>query len=366
MQRIFETLRGGIAVLNEGGGPWGKRGGGGKGSGGGDSGGGGRGNGPRNPWEMPPEGPRPKGPRGPSAFDEILRKLRGMFGGIDGQQDPAPILRRALAIFAILWVVYTSVWQISPQEQGVVTRFGAYQGILSPGIGLTLPSPIDTVQKVDVQAINTINIPRESGENLVLTGDQNIIDLAYSVRWDVRNPQDYLFQLAEPDETIREVAESAMREVVGTVTLNDAVGPGRSQIEARVTQRTQSLLNEYRAGVTVQGVAIKQAVAPKEVNDAFNAVTAAQQGRQAAINNANAYAQQILSRAQGEATAFDKVYEQYRLAPQVTRRRMYYETMESILPNVDKTVVEPGAVAPYLPIGPKSRGTEVVVEDSVK
>ncbi|MBK8631023.1 MAG: FtsH protease activity modulator HflK [Sphingomonadales bacterium] len=360
---MFDRWKAGLINRSEGGGPWGN---GNKGSGG--SGGGSGGGGPRNPWEMPPGGPRPKGPQGPSALDEVLRRLRDMFGGGDGQQDPGPILKKSLLIFAVLWVVYTSVHRISPQEEGVVTRLGAYQGKLSPGVGLTLPAPFDLVEKVDVQAINTINIPRDSGVNLVLTGDQNIIDLAYSVRWDVRDSQDYKFQLAQPDETIREVAESAMREVVGTVSLNDAVGAGRGQIETRVTQRMQVLLNEYRAGVNIQGVAIKQAVAPKEVNDAFNEVTAAQQGRQAAINNANAYAQQIMSRAQGEATAFDKVYEQYRLAPQVTRRRMYYETMESILPNLDKTVVEPGAVAPYLPIGGKRMpaAEEVVVEGTRK
>ena len=363
MQQMFDRWKAGLINRSEGGGPWGN---GNKGSGG--SGGGSGGGGPRNPWEMPPGGPRPKGPQGPSALDELMRQLRQMFGGADGQQDPGPILKKSLLIFAVLWIVYTSVHRISPQEEGVVTRLGAYQGKLSPGVGLTLPAPFDLVEKVDVQAINTINIPRDSGVNLVLTGDQNIIDLAYSVRWDVRDSQDYKFQLAQPDETIREVAESAMREVVGTVSLNDAVGAGRGQIETRVTQRMQVLLNEYRAGVNIQGVAIKQAVAPKEVNDAFNEVTAAQQGRQAAINNANAYAQQIMSRAQGEATAFDKVYEQYRLAPQVTRRRMYYETMESILPNLDKTVVEPGAVAPYLPIGGKRMpaAEEVVVEGTRK
>ncbi len=363
MQQMFDRWKAGLINRSEGGGPWGN---GGKGSGG--SGGGSGGGGPRNPWEMPPGGPRPKGPQGPSMFDELMRQLRQMFGGADGQQDPGPILKKSLLIFAVLWVVYTSVHRISPQEEGVVTRLGAYQGKLSPGVGLTLPAPFDLVEKVDVQAINTINIPRDSGVNLVLTGDQNIIDLAYSVRWDVRDSQDYKFQLAQPDETIREVAESAMREVVGTVSLNDAVGAGRGQIETRVAQRMQVLLNEYRAGVNIQGVAIKQAVAPKEVNDAFNEVTAAQQGRQAAINNANAYAQQILSRAQGEATAFDKVYEQYKLSPQVTRRRMYYETMESILPNIDKTVVETGAVAPYLPIGAKRLppADEVVVEGARK
>ena len=231
-------------------------------------------------------------------------------------------------------------------------RLGKYAGTLNPGIGLTLPSPIDRVIKVDVQAIENVDIPTGTGENLILSGDQNIIDLAYSIRWDIEDPQRFLFQLAEPRETILEVAESAMREVLGTVKLTDALGPGRSDIERRVALRAQSILAaDYQAGVRIRGIAIKRADPPEAVNEAFKQVTVAQQNREGNINNANAYAQQTSSRAQGEAAAFDKVFEQYRLAPDVTRKRMYYETMESVLSRMDKTIVEPNSVAPYLPIG---------------
>jgi membrane protease subunit HflK len=141
-----------------------------------------------------------------------------------------------------------------------------------------------------------------------------------------------------------------MRAVVSRYSLNDPIGEGRGDIETRVQDVMQQVLTYYRAGVRIQGVAIKQADPPQAVNDAFKEVSAAQQEAQSYINQARAYALQLTAKAQGEAQAFDKVYEQYRLAPDVTRRRMYYETMERVLANVDKTIVETPGVTPYLPL----------------
>jgi membrane protease subunit HflK len=203
---------------------------------------------------------------------------------------------------------------------------------------------------LDVQKIRTENFPEGSGENLVLTSDQNIIDLTYSVRWDIANPRDYAFRLAQPQETVRAAAESAMRAVIADTSLDQALGSGRTGIEQRVQELTQSILNEYRAGVRIQGVAIKQAAPPQQIVDDFNKVTVAQQRAVADVNQARSYAQQVVARAQGEAAQFDKVYEQYRLAPEVTRRRMYYETMEAVLAKSDKTIVETPGVVPYLPL----------------
>jgi len=134
------------------------------------------------------------------------------------------------------------------------------------------------------------------------------------------------------------------------VTLNDAMGDRRAEIEEQVAESMQRILDSYRSGIQVQGIAIKQADPPEAVNDAFKKVTASQQQAQSFINNANAYALQLGQKAQGDATAFDKVYEQYKLAPEVTRRRMYYETMEQVLSKVDKTIVETPGVTPYLPL----------------
>ncbi|NUR11973.1 MAG: protease modulator HflK, partial [Bradyrhizobium sp.] len=203
---------------------------------------------------------------------------------------------------------------------------------------------------IDVENIRNIELGSDDANELMLTGDQNLIDIAYQVRWNIRTPELYLFQLKEPDETIKEVAESAMRSVVSRVTLNDAMGDKRADIEAQVAESMQRILDSYRAGVQVQGIAIKQADPPDAVNDAFKQVTAAQQDAQTYINNANAYALQLRQKAQGDATAFDKVYEQYKLAPDVTRRRMYYETMEQVLSKVDKTIIESPGVTPYLPL----------------
>jgi len=308
--------------------------------------------GPTGPWGEP--GPRRRagigGPGNVTSLDDLFR--RGGFhfgGGLPGRPNRSIIMWAVIAIVA-MWLLFTTFHRIAPGERGVVTTFGRYSHTLSPGIGLTLPSPIQRVQKIDVENIRNIDLGSANSETLMLTGDQNIIDIAYSVRWNIRDPEAYLFKLAQPDETIREVAESAMRAVVARVTLDQAMGEGRGEIEALVQEVMQNVLNAYGAGVGIQGVAIKQADPPAAVNEAFKDVTAAQQQAQSYINQANAYATQLTQKAQGEAAAFDKVYEQYRLAPDVTRRRMYYETMERVLQGVDKTIVEAPGVTPYLPL----------------
>ena len=331
-------------------GPWGPSGGGGGDEPPSDEGQGG------GPWGEP--GPRRRrsslGSQGNvTSFDEFLRKGRARFGGggggLPGRPDRSLIVWAVLGFFALA-LIFSSFHVISPGQRGVVTRFGRYSGTLGPGVSLTLPLPIDRVQKIDVENIRNIDLGSTSSEDLMLTGDQNIIDLAYSVRWNIRTPELYMFELAEPDQTIRDVAESAMRAVVSRVSLDDAMGDRRSEIEIQVAETMQRILDGYRSGVQVQGIAIKQADPPATVNDAFKEVTAAQQDAQSYINQANAYSLQLRQKAQGEATAFDKVYEQYKLAPDVTRRRMYYETMEQVLSKVDKTIVEAPGITPYLPL----------------
>jgi membrane protease subunit HflK len=327
------------------GGPWGPSGGG------GDDGGSGGGDGPRNPWGQPPRRRRPKGPGEVTSLDEFLKKSRDRLGRRFPPQDGRPYWLYGLVAFALLWILFTSVHRIGPQERGVVTTLGYYERTMQPGIGFSWPSPIGRVQKVDVENIREITIPESTGtENLILTGDQNVIDLAYTVRWNIKDPQRFLFQIAEPEQTIREVAESAMRAVVARVSLDDAIGAGRSEIETSVEQNMQQLLDDYGAGIRIQGVAVNQSVPPAAVNEAFLQVSAAQQQAQSYMNDARAYALQITAKAQGDAAAFEKVYAEYRSAPEVTRRRMYYETMERILSRVDTTIVEAPGVTPYLPL----------------
>lgn len=321
--------------------------------------------GARNPWAVPPGGR--KGAAKPTALDEFLKRARGNgSGGGGGPQLPLGANPRSLwligvALIVAVWLIYTSFHQIGPQQRGVVTFLGRYSGMLDPGIRLTLPAPIVAVQKVDVEQVRVDEFPRDGSEN-VLTGDQNILDIAYTVRWRVENPRDFVFEIKDPVETVRATAESAMRAVLATTTLNEAIGAGRTTIEARVTQTMQQILNDYQAGVRVQGVSIRQAAAPASLIDDFNAVTAAQQKAVGELNNARSYSQQVLARAQGEAAQFDKMYEQYKLAPEVTRRRMYYETMEAVLAKADKTIVETPGVAPLLPLDRPRRLEEPQVD----
>ena len=308
---------------------------------------------PGGPWGEAPKRRRsgPSGTRQVTSLDDLLRRSRERFGGgggLPGRPSGSIVLWAVLGVL-VLWIVLTSFHLIAPGERGVVTRFGRYSHTLVPGVGMTFPSPIDRVRKIDVENIRTENLPSQP-DAMMLTGDQNIIDIDYSVRWNIRDPELYQYQLTDPDETIRQVSESAMRAVIARVSLVDAMGDKRGEIEARVQQAVQTVLDSYRAGVSIQGVAIKRADPPQAVNDAFKGVSAAQQDAQRYVNAANAYAQQLIFKAEGEAAAFDKVYAQYKLAPEVTRRRMYYETMEQILSKVDKTIVETPGVTPYLPL----------------
>lgn len=341
MRRIFGWGKRLGAVLSDNrGGPWG--------GGGGDGGQGGGGDGPRNPWGPRRKKPGPGAEGAPNPFDEFLRKSRDRIG-TGFPRDGRPYWLYALiAVFAI-WILFTSIHRIGPQERGIVTIFGYYDRTIRPGIGFSWPWPVGSVTKLDVEEIRTIPIPGD-GENLILTGDQNVVNLAYSVRWNIKSPELYLFQIANPDQTIREVAESAMRAALARVSLDDALGAGRSEIEQRVEQSMQQLLDDYRSGVQIQGIAISSSAPPEAVNTAFLDVSAAQQDAQSYMNDARTYAQQQTARAQGEAAAFDKVYAEYRAAPDVTRRRMYYETMERILSRVDTTVVEAPGITPYLPL----------------
>ncbi len=349
-------------------GPWGSDGGDDDAGGSGNRGGNGGGSGGKSPWgDGPPRRtptPRPSGNRD---FDDIIRrgqeKLRsslpggggggggGNFGGGLEALGGKGALWAAIAIIAG-WLVFSSFYRVNPQERGVVLRFGRYVETTEPGLHFKLPFPVDSVTLRKVEQINSIDIGAVDGnaENLMITGDQNIITLAYAVRWKIRNPEQFLFALANPEQTVREVAESAMRAEIGLATLTDAIGPQRAQIAEQVRERMSETLDSYKSGVDILGVDIRQADPPSAVDDAFKDVSAAQQDAQQYLNQSRAYAQQLLAAAQGATAAFDAVYAQYRLAPEVTRKRMYLETMESVLSKVDKTVIEPGSVNTYLPL----------------
>lgn len=361
MPGMREIEDGGTArpMRNEGKGPWdiaggGEPSGGRKGSSPTPAGGGDAGAdpdaAPQSPWE--PRAPSGQASRGPSLEDLFRRKSGGGFGGLPPRANGKswwPLIAGGLVA---IWLLWTSVHRIGPEQEGVVTLFGSYSRTVQPGIALTLPAPIERLEKVDTQQIRTTSIGsvRANAENLVLTRDQNLVDMAYDVRWSIRDPELFLFQLDQPEASVQEVAESAMRAAVANFNLIQAIGGSRSEIEAQVRQRMQAILDEYRSGVLVRSISIRESDPPAEVNDAFREVNAAQQRRESYLNDARAYASRVTELALGETAEFDKIYEQYKTAPEVTRRRIYYETMEQVLSKVDKTVVEAGNVTPYLPL----------------
>ncbi len=313
--------------------------------------------GPRNPWLKPDDytGER----RSPNIEDIFRGKRKGPGGGGGGGGFPSlpprangkswlPVI---LGGVALLWLFSSSTHQLSPKEQGIVTTFGQYSRTIGSGVNFTAPWPFQNVQTRDVTSVTNDVIPEGEGENLVLTSDQNLIDLSYQVRWNVKNLEQFTFASTEPENTVRDVAEAAMRLSVAEVPLKAVWdGTGRGQLEANTRRRMQDILDAYRAGVNVIGVDIKKADPPEKVADAFQKVNVAQQLAERDKNNAQAWAQQTMARAEGEAAAFDKVYAEYRLAPEVTKRRMYYETMERVLSANDKVVVEANGVTPYLPL----------------
>lgn len=334
------------------------------------------GDGPRNPWLPPQSGApgRDAGPgsrRGPN-IEDIFRARKGGGGNGGGRGPALPRLPQrpdgkswlpyGILAIAVLWLGSSMLHLIAPQEKGLVTTFGSYSRTLDSGTALTLPWPIQSVKVEDVTSIRRESIPEGDGEKLMLTADQNLVDLTYLVRWNIKDLKLYSFQLADPDQTVREVAEAAMRQSIAEVNLIDAMGSGRQQIEQNVRERMQTVLDAYRSGVLIQGVDIKKTDPPTKVVDAFKEVLAAQQDAQSEINRAQAWAEQLTARAQGEATAFDKVYAQYRLSPEVTRRRMYYETMERVLSQTDKVVLEAPGVQSYLPLPELKRNQKATEE----
>ncbi|MCB9994252.1 MAG: FtsH protease activity modulator HflK [Hyphomicrobiaceae bacterium] len=341
------------------------------------------------PWGQGPGRPSGGGPRrpvgggngggsGPSLEDLFNRGREQLGGGVPGGSR-LWILGIVLVILGV-WG-WNSIRFLSPQELGMRLTFGKPDNVvLQEGMNFAL-WPIQTIETVNI-AENQTNVASitngrsSSGDGLMLSGDQNIVDVAFSVLWRVNDPRDFLFNVEYPAQMVQQVADSAMREVVGRRPAREIFRDDRSAIADEVQQITQEILDAYQAGVTVTGITIPQAAPPAEVADAFDEVQRAQQdesrfqdearrdantrlgaarGQAAQIReDAAAYKDQVVKEAQGEAARFISVYEQYAKAPDVTRTRLYLETMEQVLGSSNKIILEGGEstsnVVPYLPL----------------
>jgi modulator of FtsH protease HflK len=346
--------------------------------------------GPRGPWGS---GPQPPGGSRPPDLEEFLRrgqdKLRNLLPGNFGGRGIALIALIAVALWG-----FSGFFRVEPDELGVVLRFGKFVREVPPGLNYHLPYPIETALTPPALRVNKTDVGMRLGggggitdvpeESLMLTGDENIVDVDFSVLWKVK-PNDvgnYLFNIQNPEGTVKAVAESAMREVVGRSNIQPVLTGARQKIEAAVQELMQKTLDSYHAGIVVQQVQLQKVDPPAQVIDSFRDVQAARsdldrlqneaqtyanrvvpeaKGRAAKIiQDAQAYRSQVVANAKGQSSRFLQVYEQYKKAPDVTRQRIYLETMEEILSNTDKTIIDTGSkgsgVIPYLPLNEIGKG----------
>ncbi len=366
------------------GGPWG-----GSGEGGSDGGG-------QGPWG----GNGGQSGQKPPDIEEMLRRGQDKFKKFipSGGGGPKRIILLVLAAI-VIWLG-TGFYRVQPSEQGVELLFGKFVQMTTPGLNYWFPGPIGQVYTPDVtntnitsvgfrqvgsggaRATNVRDVPEES---LMLTGDQNIIDIDYQVQWRIKNAAEFLFNIRNPQETVKLASESAIREIIGQTTLEDALAKQRQQVESQTHEVLQKILDSYGAGVFIDSVKMQKVEPPKQVIDAFNDVQRAKQDRERQQNEAQAYANDIIPKAKGEAakmvqeaTAYKEklmheadgeakrflsVYEAYKGGKQVTRTRLYLERMQQVLKDSEKVIIDKGqggaGVIPYLPlpeIKKRSRG----------
>ena len=364
--------------------PWSNQGGGGPwGSGGGSSGGSG-GGGP-SPWGRGSGGGGPQPPN----LEDLIRKgqdrFKRMFPG-GGNVGPVVVIGLAALVLLLAWLC---TYRVLPDEQGIVLRFGEWVRTSTPGLNFKLPDPIETVIKPKVTRVNRIdtgfrmvgpaNAPQSvrsvPEEALMLTGDENIVDINFTVFWVIKDAGKYLFAIRAPEATVKAAAESAMREVIGSSPIQPILAEGRRKIEQDTQKLLQRILDEYGAGIDITQLQLQKVDPPAQVVDSFRDVQRARADLERQRNEAEAYRndiiprargeaeriiqeaegykQQVVAQAEGDANRFLSVYRQFVQAKDVTQQRIYLETMEDILRNTNKVIIDQAqgqGVIPYLPL----------------
>jgi len=322
------------------------------------------GGGKKDPWS---DGQEPGG--GPPDLDEIIRsmqeKLERFFGGAGGA--PAAIVWLVVAVVLVFWLL-TGFYIVNEGNRGVVTRFGRYTETTMPGLHWHVPYPVETVDIVDVEHQRFLEVGYRTGvgsvpqEALMLTEDENIVDVRLAVQYTISSARDFLFNIKDPEKTLREVTESALREVVGHHTMDFVLTEGRAEVATEVKKLVQDIMNTYRSGIAITTVNLVDAQPPEEVQDAFEDAIKAREDKQRFINEAQAYAnevvpkargqaarileeaqgykQKMIAKAQGDASRFEQILAEYEQAPEVTRTRLYLDALEAVLSKTDTIMVD--------------------------
>lgn len=340
------------------------------------------GSGPKDPWGN--NGSNKGGNDGPPDLDEVFKKLNekvtSLFGGKGGRSGGRGGVSAGggkgigfiAGILIVVWAL-SGIYIVDEGREGVVLRVGAFDRITEPGPHW-YPRFIEKVEIVDVQRVRSINIGATSHESLMLTKDENIVDIQFAVQYKVSNAKDYVFNVRDPDTTLRQVTETAMREIVGKNNMDFVIKDGRVQVAAGTKELMQNILNSYKTGLVVTNVNMQNAQPPQQVQHAFSDAVKAREDKVRLENEAEAYSNdiipkargqaarmeqeaaayrdQIIARANGETQRFLKVLEQYKKAPVVTRERLYLDAMESVLSNSNKVMVDvkKGNNLMYLPL----------------
>jgi len=351
---------------------------------------GGGGNG-QGPWGGGGGGAGGGGGRPPPDIEDMLRKGQERVKNILPGGGASPKIIILLLVLAVVAWLVTGFYRVQPGQQGVALVFGKVWKTTAPGLDINFPAPIgevltpqvDLSRRVDIGFRGAGDVQRGRSterdvleESLMLTGDQNIVDMDFTVFWKIKNAGDYLFNIRGQENTVKIVAESAMREVVGQTRFDTAVTTGREEIQDKTRQLMQTILDQYKSGIEITNVQLQKSDPPSEVIDAFNDVQRARQDRDRLRNEAEAYAnsvvpvargeaerdikqaeayrEQQIQEAQGEADRFISVFEAYKVAPEVTRRRMYLETLGEVLGSARKVIIDQkggaSGVVPYLPL----------------
>jgi membrane protease subunit HflK len=278
-----------------------------------------------------------------------------------------PVVATIAGLALGAWLL-SGFYFVQPEEKGVELVFGKLNAVTDSGLNYNWPWPVGNVLKPQVTRVNRVEVPEEA---LMLTGDENIVDINFVVFWRISDPALFLFNIRDPAETVKAAAESAVRELVGQTPIAEATTEGRRQIEQQGREIIQNLMNEYGSGIVIDEVQLQKADPPQEVIDAFRDVQRAMADRERAQNEAEAFAndiiprargeaerllqegqaykQEVVARSDGEAQRFTSVLEEYRKAPDVTMQRLYIETMESVLAGTDKVLVDQQNGQPVVP-----------------
>lgn len=346
-------------------------------------------------WNEPPDnrGQDPWGNRGrgegPPDLDDIVRKMQegfgGLFGGKPSRQKKEgkgfPFSWLIVVIVLVLLLLVDITYMVDQQERGVVMRFGRYERILQPGLNFVFPSLIDRVVTVNVGQVRSI-----THKASMLTQDENIVDVEVAVQWRISDPADFIFNVKDPALTLRQVAESAVRAIIGQSELDYVLTEGRSEIAQQQQELMQRiLLDDYKSGILVVTVEMQPAKPPEAVKAAFDDAIKAREDEQRLVNEAEAYRNDILPRArgaaarvreeanaykasviaksEGDASRFEQLLAEYEQAPEITRKRLYLESIESVMSGTNKVLLdaEGGNSLMYLPLDklmqPRSSGT---------